>query len=113
MSNPNSESSSVDSTSQKEGKTTNETRQTPATPVAAYRLFEQRTHTRDRILFESEGRFQGPMRVESFFEEFMPWNEAVEETYRNVRPSPSRLATIRNLPGCGEGNSYRSFVRVF
>jgi hypothetical protein len=71
---------------------------TPVQPkVATYELFETTASnlkkTRHRILHETAGHFLGPMPVDEFFTDFMPWNEGVCAAYKEIKP-PSPVSPI-------------------
>lgn len=85
-----------------------------APKVASYELFQTTVSdlktTRRRVLHESAGHFIGPMPVEEFLDEFMPWNENVDAAYKKVVPPQSRIDRLKTLPQCSEADSYTAFV---
>ncbi|KAJ3544207.1 hypothetical protein NMY22_g2859 [Coprinellus aureogranulatus] len=57
--------------------------------VAAHQIFEgvgiDLEATRQRILYETSGHYLGPMPVQDFFNDFMPWSRDVTEEYKNAK----------------------------
>ena len=83
--------------------------------VATYELFETTAsnlkESGHRILHESAGQFLGPMPVNEFFEDFMPWNEGVCAAYKEIKPPRSRVADLKAVPHSIEAESYTTLVR--
>ncbi len=65
------------------------------------------------LVRETRGHYIGPMPVQTFLDDFLPWNPDTPENYKAAEIPASRIKALKSMVGAAEAKSYQKFVRSF
>lgn len=59
---------------------------------------------------ETRGHYIGPMPVQTFLNDFLPWNEETPEAFREAKIPPQRVKKLKSSAVVPEADSYKQYV---
>ncbi|KAF8919155.1 hypothetical protein CPB85DRAFT_881631 [Mucidula mucida] len=65
------------------------------------------------LVRETTGHYIGPMPIEIFLDDFLPWNPDTPENYKAAEIPASRINMLKSMAGAAEAKSCQKFVDAF
>ncbi|KAF9023041.1 hypothetical protein BDZ89DRAFT_990143 [Hymenopellis radicata] len=62
---------------------------------------------------ETRGHYIGPMPVQTFLDDFLPWNEETPKEFRDAKIPTRRLNVLKSVAVASETNSYKQYINAF